>query len=203
MSHRHLWVVFCLATMLIAGQSLADDQAKRARIAENKAEALEQAVVQGDDPLPPSAEPITKPGVQAVDPNGEAPLDDAITCLSRAIYWEARGLGTEDMAAVANVVMNRLADEEFPDTVCAVVRQGGEQRPCQFSWWCDGRADVAENEEVYADAKEIARRALNRQLTDRTSGALYFHNRRLSPSWAAKFIKTAEIGKHVFYKPRK
>jgi spore germination cell wall hydrolase CwlJ-like protein len=29
--------------------------------------------------------------VQAVDPAGQAPMDDSITCLARTIYWEAKG----------------------------------------------------------------------------------------------------------------
>ncbi len=51
-------------------------------------------------------------------------MDDAITCLARSIYWEAKGKDSTDMEAVANVVMNRLGHEGFPDTVCAVVKQG-------------------------------------------------------------------------------
>jgi spore germination cell wall hydrolase CwlJ-like protein len=66
---------------------------------------------------------------------------------------------------------------------------------------CDGRSDGAKEDESYAIAKEIARKALNRQLTDRTGGALYFHQRKVSPSWSAEYIKTVEIGEHVFYKP--
>jgi spore germination cell wall hydrolase CwlJ-like protein len=50
-------------------------------------------------------------------------------------------------------------------------------------------------------AKEVARKALNRQLSDRTDGALYFHHRNVSPAWASAFAKTAEIDDLVFYKP--
>jgi len=128
-------------------------------------------------------------------------LNDAITCLSRTIYWEARGEGAAGMEAVTNVVMNRLGHEGFPNTFCEVVRQGRERGACQFSWWCDGRSDDAEEAKSYADTKEIARKALNRQLTDRTSGALYFHQRKATPSWSAEYIKTVEIGEFVFYKP--
>ena len=65
--------------------------------------------------------------VQAVDPAGEAPLNDAITCLARTIYWEARSDGAAGMEAIAHVVMNRLGHEGFPNTICEVVRQGREQ----------------------------------------------------------------------------
>ena len=106
------------------------------------------------------------------------------------------------MEGVANVVMNRLGHEGFPDTVCAVVKQGVETRTCQFSWWCDGRPDQVEEEAPYATAKEIARKALNQQLRDRTRGALYFHDRTVKPEWVRVYVKTAETRKFLFYKPR-
>lgn len=181
------------------GQAIAADHEQKAEAAERKAQILEKnAAVESSES--PSAI-ITKPEVQAVDPTGEAPLSDAITCLSRTIYWEARGEEAADMEAIANVVMNRVGHEGFPSTICDVVRQGSEQGPCQFSWWCDGRPDIAEEDESYAIAKEIARKALNQQLADRTDGALYFHQRAATPSWATEYTKTAEAGAFVFYKP--
>lgn len=170
-------------------------------ITEKKAQALEQAVASGTDKTPSRTEAIGKLEVQAVDPDGREGLDDAITCLARTIYWEARGEDAASMEAVAGVVMNRLGHEGFPQSVCAVVRQGNEQGACQFSWWCDGRSDQAKEDESYAVAKEIARRALNRQLRDRTGGALYFHHRGVQPGWSRQYRKTAEIGEFVFYKP--
>jgi spore germination cell wall hydrolase CwlJ-like protein len=199
---RQILVVACLATILIADQTSAADRANKKATAESKAEVLEQnAAAEGSKALPLPAEIITKSGAQAVDPVGEEPLDDAITCLARTIYWEARGEGTADMEAIANVVMNRLGHEGFSNTICEVVKQGSEQGACQFSWWCDGRSDDAKEGESYAIAKEIARKALNRQLTDRTGGALYFHQRKATPSWSTEYIKTVEVGEFVFYKP--
>ncbi len=199
---RQIRVTTCLAAILLVGQATAANQEQRAESAENKAIVMEQnAAAEGDKSLPSRAEIITKPEVQAVDPVGEEPLDDAITCLSRTIYWEARGEGAAGMEAIANVVMNRLGHEGFPNTICGVVRQGHEQGACQFSWWCDGRSDDAEEEKSYAISKEITRKALNRQLTDRTGGALYFHTRQTTSDWSTGYIKTVKIGDHVFYKP--
>ena len=169
---------------------------------EKKAEALEQNAAAGNTAPPTPSELIDKPEAQAVDPAGAEPLDDAITCLARTIYWEARGEAIADMEAIANVVMNRLGHEGFPTTICSTVRQGREQGSCQFSWWCDGRSDQAKDDESYATAKEIARKALNLQLMDRTSGALYFHQRKSTPGWAAEYARTVEIGEFRFYKPR-
>ena len=201
---RQILVATGLAAVLFVGQqAIAADRAQKAESAENKAEVLEENAASGGSKARPSqSESITKPESQAVDPVGKEPLDEALTCLSRTIYWETKGEDAASMEAVANVVMNRLGHKGFPNTICEVVRQGREQGACQFSWWCDGRSDDAEDEKSYAIAKEIARKALNRQLTDRTGGALYFHNRKVTPRWSSEYIETVKVGKHVFYKPR-
>lgn len=199
---RLIWLAICLATILLGGQAIAAGQEQKAEVAEEKAQVLEEkAAEKGSETPVPKAEAITKSEVQAVDPAGAAPLDDAITCLARSIYWEAKGKASADMEAVASVVMNRLGHEGFPDTVCKVVKQGSEQKTCQFSWWCDGRPDQVVEDDQYMIAKEIARKALNQQLPDRTHGALYFHDRNVKPDWARKYIKTTETEKFLFYKP--
>ncbi len=205
--HR-IGLAACLALIVLLGcQPPEGDKALPAangpEATEKKAEALEQnAAADGANTAPSRVEIIGKSEVQAVDPDGKEQLDDPITCLARTIYWEARGEQAASMDAVASVVMNRLGHAGFPHTVCAVVRQGREEGACQFSWWCDGRSDRAKEDESYAVAKEIARRALNLQLKDRTGGALYFHHRNVTPGWSTEYKKTAEIGEFVFYQPR-
>ncbi|MGE8066283.1 cell wall hydrolase [Pseudomonas sp. NPDC089569] len=202
---RQHWIITCLVLTLLAGPALADEQEQKQKVAEDKAEVLEQKAAQKDKPPPapaPKSEAITQSEVQAVDPAGVAPMDDAITCLARSIYWEAKGKEAADMEAVANVVMNRLGKEGFPDTVCGIVKQGSETKSCQFSWWCDGKSDSVQEEAPYAMAKEIARKALNKQLPDRTGGALYFHDRTVHPDWAKEYINTVDIGLFRFYKPK-
>lgn len=197
------WIsgMLCVAALLIGGPTLAGETRQKAQAAETKAEALEEKAA-SQAPVPADTPPITRSEARAVDPAGEAPLDDPITCLARSIYWEAKGAPAQDMESVANVVMNRLGDKSFPKTVCAVVKQGSESRSCQFSWWCDGRPDEAVEEDRFTLAREIARKALNGQLQDRTDGALYFHDRNVSPSWAKKFTRTAQTKRLLFYKPR-
>jgi spore germination cell wall hydrolase CwlJ-like protein len=198
----HLGAAACLTVLLLAGLATAAEQAEQAQAAESKAEALEKkAAAAGNEARPTTAQTISKTEAQAVDPSGEQPLDDPLTCLARTLYWETKGENHAAMAAVANVVMNRLGHEGFPHTACGVVKQGQEEGACQFSWWCDGRPDDVEEEGRYTLAKEIARRALNGQLQDRTGGALYFHHQRLHPSWSNTYTRTAKVGAHLFYKP--
>ena len=194
---RTVWTAICLTTLLACNAS-ADPLAQQA---EEKAEALEHAVATQDTSKPAPAETITPIEAKAVDPNGAAALDDTLTCLARTIYWESKGASDKDMQAVAHVVLNRVGHDGFPDTVCAVVKDGSERKACQFSWWCDGRADQTKEDEPYLQAKEIARKVLNRQLPDNSRGALYFHDRNVHPSWAKEYTKTAETKKFLFYKP--
>ncbi|WP_268800444.1 cell wall hydrolase [Pseudomonas huanghezhanensis] len=201
--HAPICLAFCFAIALLSPPAVAADQQQVSEIAVDKAHVLEQKAAVNDTQTPPAkSQKLTKTEVQAVDPVGEAPVDDALTCLARTIYWEAKGGKPADMEAVANVVLNRLGHDGFPDTVCAVVKEGSEKKRCQFSWWCDGRPDDVQEERRYDVAKEIARKALNQQLADHTRGAMYFHDRNVSPVWGRQYLKTAETGEFLFYKPR-
>jgi spore germination cell wall hydrolase CwlJ-like protein len=197
---RQLFVMISIAAILGLGAATISVQAQNVETTKKKARVLEKKDA-GEGSKAPAA-PIKQPEAQAVDPAGKGALNDPITCLSRAIYWEARGDGVAGMEAIANVVMNRLGHEGFPDTVCKIVKENDKKGDCQFTWWCHQRAEKAKNEDAYAIAKEISRRALNRQLPDRTGGALYFHQKKVNPSWSKEYIKTVEIGQLIFYKPR-
>jgi spore germination cell wall hydrolase CwlJ-like protein len=124
---RQIWVVTCLATILIVVQACAVDRSQKVEGADKKAGALEQNSAANGSKTPPSrSEIITKTEAQAIDPVGEEPLDNAITCLSRTIYWEAKSEGAASMEAIASVVMNRLGHKGFSNTICGVVKQGHE-----------------------------------------------------------------------------
>lgn len=193
--------VLVVVLVMMSEKIHAVDSTPLADAAKDKAEVLEEKAASQTTAKPPPAQLITKPQAQAVDPAGDEPLEDGITCLARTIYWEARGRETATMELIANVVMNRVGHDGFPNTICGVVKQGHEHGACQFSWWCDGRPDDAKEDEPYAIAKEIARKALNRQLNDRTHGALYFHHQTVAPDWSKKYLKTVEVDQFIFYKP--
>ena len=116
------------------------------------------------------------------------------------MYWEAKNEGPDGIRAVASVVLNRVAHPEFPDTVCGVVKQGGETPPCQFSWWCDGKRDQPTDARAWATATRIAEQALQSAPSDLTRGALFFHNTAIETPWRYKRQRTVQIGRHVFYR---
>jgi spore germination cell wall hydrolase CwlJ-like protein len=104
------------------------------------------------------------------------------------------------MLAVAAVVLNRVAHPEFPDTVCAVVTEGGEQPPCQFSWWCDGKSDRPTEPRAWTLAQRLARSVVAAPPRDPTRGALFFHNTSISTPWVRRREQTVQIGRHIFYR---
>ena len=133
--------------------------------------------------------------------SNRAEVKRALDCLTLNIYHEARNEPAAGMAAVAHVVMNRLADPRFPTTVCQVVQQGGERarHRCQFSWWCDGLSDRPRSWRRWAAIKAIAKDAFWSRSADPTSGALWYHADYVSPYWAKVFRKGPQIGRHIFY----
>ena len=51
-------------------------------------------------------------------------LDKQATCLAKNMYYEARSQGLAGQLAVSLVVLNRVKDDRFPNTICEVVHQG-------------------------------------------------------------------------------
>ncbi len=126
----------------------------------------------------------------------------AVQCMALNLYWEARSEGHEGMLAVGWVVLNRMAHVKFPNTVCDVIQQGGQEPPCQWSWWCDGRSDKPTEPGAWASAQEVAQQLLGPSPPEDPSfGALWFHHEKLSvPNWLKSHEPTAYIGRHIFYK---
>ncbi len=141
---------------------------------------------------------VTPPAARAV---GREVPPDALRCLALAVYFEAGSEPAEGKAAVAHVVLNRARASGFPGGVCDVVQQGGEQRPCQFGWYCDGRSDQPAHSRMWQSAQDVARAVLSGQTADPTHGALYFAQARANrPAWTQRLTQIARIGGHIFYR---
>ncbi len=125
-----------------------------------------------------------------------------LDCLALNIYFEARGEALDGKRAVGHVVLNRVADEGFPDTICQVIRQGGEEvrHKCQFSWWCDGRSDRPADQLAWRESREVAWEVLRGATKDPTRGALWYHAAYVQPPWSETKVKSRQIGQHVFYR---
>ena len=141
-------------------------------------------------------------------------LETAFICLALNTYHEAKNQSMVGQIATAQVVMNRVEDKRFPNTVCEVVKQG-PTRPswedpdkeypikhrCQFSWYCDGKSDVPKNEKAWRKAQDVAFLVLYDKIkVDVTEGATHYHATYVKPAWAKTKKRTTQIEKHIFYR---
>jgi len=141
-------------------------------------------------------------------------IETAFICLALNTYHEAKNQSLVGQIATAQVVMNRVADDRYPNTVCEVVKQG-PHRPswenpekeypvrhrCQFSWYCDGKSDVPKNEKAWRKAQDVAFLVLyNKVNLDVTEGATHYHATYVRPAWARTKTRTTRIEKHIFYR---
>ena len=127
-------------------------------------------------------------------------------CLATAIYFEARGEPERGQIAVAQVVLNRLKNPAYPNTICAVVYQNKNMRhACQFSFACDGIPDRITDRAAWASSQALATKIL---ADDRTmfladvGAATHYHANYVRPHWARAMKKVDKIGRHIFYKTR-
>lgn len=122
-------------------------------------------------------------------------------CLSEALYFEARGETVRGQFAVAEVILNRVDSRDFPNSVCGVINQGTGQRfRCQFTYTCDGHAEAINEPATFVRVGKVARAMLDGTERALTQGATYYHANWVSPRWARRFVKTASIGVHLFYR---
>lgn len=129
-----------------------------------------------------------------------------LKCLATAIYFEARGESEKGQIAVAQVVLNRLKNPAYPNTICGVVYQNKNKRNrCQFSFACDGRTDRITDKRSWAASQALARRIMN---DDRTlymadiGAATHYHATYVKPRWARSMKRMDKIGRHIFYKTK-
>jgi hypothetical protein len=125
----------------------------------------------------------------------------ALRCLTQAVYYEAALEPTEGQEAVAQVVLNRVRDPNYPNTVCGVVFQGAERvTGCQFSFTCDGALSQGPVPWAWKRAEAVAARALNGHVAARVGTATHYHADYVHPWWAPTLLKIDQIGAHIFYR---
>ena len=132
-----------------------------------------------------------------------------LNCLAKNIFYEAGSESLSGQAAVARVVMNRIA-HGFGKNPCAVVYQVShvdklvddeiqKVKLCQFSWVCENKGDPNKNSTRYKQAEQVAYDVLAYDAYTEVlpKSALFFHNLTVDPLWPYKQV--AKIGNHIFY----
>jgi spore germination cell wall hydrolase CwlJ-like protein len=192
----------------------AEEPVKPVAIAYAPADNLDAAKAPFDAVL---AKPKTRSSMGVMVPNVDAnhawvnnPLppsahsDSELKCLATAIYFEARGENEKGQLAVAQVVLNRVKNPAYPNTICGVVYQNKNRRhACQFSFACDGIRDRITEPGPWKEAQDLAAKVVNDQsemfLAD-VGTATHYHATYVRPFWARRMKRTDKIGHHIFYK---
>ncbi|MBC8080594.1 MAG: spore cortex-lytic enzyme [Gorillibacterium sp.] len=110
--------------------------------------------------------------------------------MANAVYGESRGEPYRGQVAVAAVILNRVGETKFPNSVSGVIFQPGA-----FTAVADGQ--------IWLTPNETARRAVQDALNgiDPTNGCIYYFNPRTATSkWIWSRPQILEIGQHIFCK---
>jgi spore germination cell wall hydrolase CwlJ-like protein len=121
-----------------------------------------------------------------------------LMCLAVAVFFETRGEPMVGKEAVANVIINRVEDRRYPNSVCAVVNEHKA-----FSYTHDGLSDDPtrhtghQDKIAWAESQEVAKDALGGNLLGITS--THYHTTNVLPFWAKHYSLDTRIGNHLFY----
>ncbi len=120
--------------------------------------------------------------------NSSVNNDSDIYLLARAVYGEARGEIYLGKVAVAAVILNRVKDPNFPNSVAGVIYQPGA-----FDAVSDGQINLTPDEECIRAARD----AFNGW--DPTDGCSYYYNPKTATNkWMLSKEVTLTVGNHVF-----
>lgn len=121
-------------------------------------------------------------------PSGYSQQD--INLMANAVYGESRGEPYEGQVAVAAVILNRVENSSFPNSVSGVIYQPGA-----FTAVSDGQINLTPNE----NAKKAVMDALSGW--DPTSNCIYYFNPDTATSeWIWSRPQVVTIGQHIFCK---
>ncbi len=179
-------------------------------IPEIKAEAVKAPVIpQTQTPIQKAMAPKFKYAkelaslVNALGVIGEEVDTPEGHCLAQAVYFEARSEPLSGQLAVAQVILNRVKDPRYPNTICGVVFQNENiKNRCQFSFACDGMSDNPYEMEPWETARRISYIAVSGRWEDITRSATHYHAVYVNPRWANNLVETGQFGSHIFYRFR-
>lgn len=115
-----------------------------------------------------------------------------LLCLATVVYFEARGEDHMGQMAVAQVVINRVEDPRYPNTICDVVWEDKA-----FSFTHDGKGEVMKRAESRREAYSVAKATLDGHGLGITS--THYHTVSVDPYWNEHYELDGVIGSHIFY----
>lgn len=150
------------------------------------------------------------------------PATNPAICLANNIYHEASTQPDAGQVAVGLVVLNRVKDSRYPNSICEVVYDARmteswktkqfpdlpdhkrkyypKRHQCQFSWYCDGKADKIHDRKAYAKIYALAIRIISGRYNGLIEGATHYHADYVSPNWSKSHTYIGQIADHIFYR---
>lgn len=128
------------------------------------------------------------------------------SCLTTAVYFEARSESEQGQLAVARVILNRTMAPNYPSSICGVVYQNASRlNACQFSFACDGKHDRPDDSRAWQTALAVTALAFasNNETKDKQmlllATATNYHADYVDPRWSRSLNRLTKIGRHIFY----
>ena len=100
------------------------------------------------------------------------------------------------------MILNRVASNDYPNTICGVVFEGSYRRTgCQFSFTCDGESDRPRDLSAWRKAERMAAVVTMGVERERlvAENVYNYHADYVEPNWASQLYRVAKIGRHIFY----
>lgn len=208
MTNKSVWVIgllIVISALLFFGEDSDNKEQKNEVQIEQKEPSIRQELA----PTERDRELVQSGSGSAEETSRVQELE----CLALNVYHESRSDNFAGRIAVADVVLNRVDSNLFPNTVCEVVNQSvmrtnwkGNVVPvrgmCHFSWFCDGLSDEPMETDSYEDAQIVAEMALRGGWRGITEGATHYHATYVTPNWVNDrgMVPVGRIGQHKFYR---
>jgi spore germination cell wall hydrolase CwlJ-like protein len=141
-------------------------------------------------------------------------LETTLLCLALNIYHEARSEPVKGQIAVAQVTLNRVNHQNYPNGVCEVVTQRK-----QFSWTNDKIKAVKhqgkfvgyqlkpnaipKENKAWLRSISVAKFVMSGKAQDFSNGAIFYHTKQVKPYWNKDKQLVAVLGNHLFYSQNK
>jgi N-acetylmuramoyl-L-alanine amidase len=129
-----------------------------------------------------------EPGERIIIP--ESISNNELDLLARLVHAEAKGEPFEGKVAVASVVLNRVKNNQFPNSIEKVIKQEGQFQP-------------VDNGEIKEPAGKMDKKAVKTALAleNQGDGSLFFYNPEIAENhWQKTQTVTKKIGNHYFSK---
>lgn len=118
--------------------------------------------------------------------------------IAEAVVYESRGEPEEGQKLVIDVILNRVKDKRFPNSVKEVLTQ-----PKQFSYINDMHRQKPPKREVVEKIQQLTHHYLKEGGNEvAPEGVLWYHSNTVKPVWRHNLTKVGVVGRHIYYREK-